>query len=216
MQVKKYLVLGVLFILPLSMYMFFASGKDNFGRLPLLTENVNDVSNFLDITGKPVTLQDKITVLGFFGKNPIDQKASAFNLAHKIYKKNREFQDFQFLFLVENGTQNQVIKLKEQIGEIADPEQWIFAFGTSENIDEVFNSLKTNYSLNSSFATSQVFIIDKELNLRGRKQDEDVGVLFGFDASDYSEINNKMGDDVKIILAEYRLALKKYKADREI
>lgn len=216
MQVKKYLVLGVLFILPLSMYLFFASGKDNFGRLPLLTENVQDVSKFLDSKGEPVTLQDKITVLGFFGKSPINQKASAFNLAHKIYKKNREFKDFQFLFLVENGTQQQVEKLKEQIGEIANPEQWIFAYGTSENIEEVFNSLKTNYSLNSNFATSQVFIIDKELNLRGRKKDEVVGVLFGFDASDYSEINNKMSDDVKVILAEYRLALKKYKADREI
>ncbi len=40
--------------------------------------------------------------------------------------------------------------------------------------------------------------------------------MYGYDASNYAEINNKMGDDVKVILAEYRLALKKYKAERDI
>ena len=31
-----------------------------------------------------------------------------------------------------------------------------------------------------------------------------------------AELNNKMKDDVKVVLAEYRLALKKNNADREI
>ena len=53
-------------------------------------------------------------------------------------------------------------------------------------------------------------------DLRGRNDDEDVGMLYGYDARDFAEINNKMDDDVKVILAEYRLELKKYKADREI
>jgi hypothetical protein len=61
-----------------------------------------------------------------------------------------------------------------------------------------------------------VFLIDKERNLRGRDDDEDVGILHGFDSSNYSEINNKMDDDVRILLAEYRLALKKYNSKREI
>jgi hypothetical protein len=61
-----------------------------------------------------------------------------------------------------------------------------------------------------------IFIIDKNRSLRGRDDDEDVGKLYGFDARDFAEINNKMDDDVKVILAEYRLELKKYKADREI
>ena len=33
-------------------------------------------------------------------------------------------------------------------------------------------------------------------------------MLFGFNSQSVAEINNKMVDDVKIILAEYRLALK--------
>lgn len=32
----------------------------------------------------------------------------------------------------------------------------------------------------------------------------------GYDATSVADLNNKMIDDVKVILAEYRLALKKY------
>jgi hypothetical protein len=46
--------------------------------------------------------------------------------------------------------------------------------------------------------------------LRGRDDDEDIGTLFGYNAESVAEINNKMEDDIKVILAEYRLALKKY------
>jgi len=41
---KKAFVLVVLFILPIVAYLFFASGINNFGRLPVLTENVQDIS----------------------------------------------------------------------------------------------------------------------------------------------------------------------------
>ena len=63
--------------------------------------------------------------------------------------------------------------------------------------------------MDQSFSTPYVFIVDRDLNLRGRDDDEDIGVLYGFDSQSVAEINNKMVDDVKIILAEYRLALKK-------
>ena len=52
--------------------------------------------------------------------------------------------------------------------------------------------------------------------MNGRDDDDDLGLLYGFDSSDYSEVNNKMSDDVRVILAEYRLALKKYNSKREI
>ena len=38
----------------------------------------------------------------------------------------------------------------------------------------------------------------------------------GYDARSVADIHNNMVDDVKVILAEYRLALKKYNADRKI
>jgi len=64
-------------------------------------------------------------------------------------------------------------------------------------------------------STPYVFIIDKARNLRGRTNDEDEGTKFGFNATSVADLNNKMEDDVKIILAEYRLALKKNNANRK-
>ena len=69
--------------------------------------------------------------------------------------------------------------------------------------------MNTPFSLSNSDSTPIVFIIDKEKNQRGR-DDDDQGILFGFNAQSVAEINNKMVDDVKVILAEYRRALKKY------
>jgi len=215
LQTKKFLVLGVLFLLPISVYLFFASGKNNFARLPVITENVSNLSNFKLANGNEVSLENKITILGFLGTDVLEKKANVFNLAHKIYKKNYEFDDFQFVMLTTPDQQENVDYLLNRISEIAPPINYNFAFGTQEDIELVFNSLATQRSLNSNAATNLVFIIDKNQNLRGRKEDKDKGLMYGFDASDYAEINNKMGDDVKVILAEYRLALKKYKADRK-
>lgn len=166
--------------------------------------------------GNQVMFQDHITVLGFFGDEVSSKKANAFNLAHKIYKKNHQFEDFQFIILATQDQQSAISSLLKEIAQIADPVNYKFVMGTSEEINKVFESLKTDANLNRDFSTDLVFIIDKEGNLRGRKDDKETGVLYGFDASDYAEINNKMSDDIKIILAEYRLALKKYKAKREI
>ena len=42
-DLNKKLVLGILFIFPLLVYLFFASGKNNFAKLPILTEKVNEL-----------------------------------------------------------------------------------------------------------------------------------------------------------------------------
>lgn len=215
-KIKKFLVLGILFLLPITAYIFFASGVNNFGRLPILTHSVSDIYQFKTLNGSQIVLQDRITVLGFFGKDVRSSHANAFNLGHKIYKKNYKFDDFQFVILMPEGTEEDVKLLKIKLAEIEDPQNWNFVYGADEAIQNVFNSLQTNYSLDENLSTPYVFIIDKDRNLRGRDDDEDEGILYGFDARNYSEINNKMGDDIKVILAEYRLALKKYNSKREI
>ncbi len=153
--------------------------------------------------------KSKIPVLRVFGKDIADSQANAFNLAHKIYKKNYQFKDFQFVILVPEGTKEETDFLKTRLAEIENPENWNFAFGSTEEIEIVFNSLQSEYSLDANYGSPYVFIIDKDRNLRGR-DDEEEGKLYGFDARDYSIINNKMSDDIRVLLAEYRLELKKY------
>ena len=88
--------------------------------------------------------------------------------------------------------------------------KWRFIFGSDDQIISLFKSLKTPLKLTDKNSLPYVFIIDKQRNLRGRDDDEDMGTLFGFNAESVAEINNKMVDDVKVILAEYRRAWKKY------
>ncbi|MDG1760579.1 MAG: hypothetical protein P8L72_02820 [Flavobacteriaceae bacterium] len=209
---KKYGVLTVLFVFPLVIYLFFASGVNNFAKLPVLTENVIDISNFSDQSFK-----NKITVLGFLGTN-IDQKqGDALNLNQKIYKRFFEFIDFQFVMIQPIGTEIQSASLLEKLssGTNTDTRNWKFVFTTAEQIQQLFNSLKTNVNLDATLSSPYVFIIDKNKSLRGRDDDEDIGTLYGYDARSVAEINNKMEDDIKVILAEYRLALKKNNADRQ-
>ncbi|SIS82546.1 hypothetical protein SAMN05421766_104191 [Zobellia uliginosa] len=211
MQVKKFVVLTVLFILPIVAYLFFASGVNNFGKLPILTNGVDDVAH---IGTAKVSFKDKITVVGFLGKNLDNKAGNAFNLNQKIYKRFYKFKDFQFVMLVPKGTEDMVASLESELGHLVDMKKWNFVFADDAQITDFFASLKTDISLDENLGTPYVFIIDKDLNLRGRENDEDDGTKYGFDSTSVAELNNKMEDDIKIILAEYRLALKKNNADR--
>ncbi len=93
--------------------------------------------------------------------------------------------------------------------------KWNFVYADKATIASFFATLKTNLALDNNGATPYVFIIDKDRSLRGRTEDEDVGTKYGFNTASVADLNNKMVDDVKIILAEYRLALKKNNANRE-
>lgn len=208
---KNKIVLAVLFILPIVVYLFFASGVNNFGKLPILTENITDIS-FID---ENVELKDKITILGFLGNDIENQKGSAFNLNQKIYKRFYEFNDFQFVMLVPHDNESKVDELKAELGNLTDMVKWNFVYGSEMQIEDFFDALKTDLTLDENLATPFVFIIDKDRNLRGRTNDEDEGTKFGFNTTSVADLNNKMEDDVKIILAEYRLALKKNNANRK-
>ena len=214
---KKYVVLGILFVFPIVIYLFFASGINNFAKLPILTENLPEISSWNTLRGDPIQFEDHITVIGFWGNDLESKKSDAFNLNQKIYKRFYEFKDFQFVVAVEDGYQDEIVKviseLEEGVG--TDMIKWNFIFGSAEQIQMLFLSLESDINLSPKQSTSTVFIVDREANLRGRDDDEDVGTLFGYDASSVASLNNKMTDDVKVILAEYRLALKKNNANRQ-
>ncbi|WP_224488588.1 hypothetical protein [Robertkochia flava] len=199
---KKYIVLGILFVLPIVVYMFFASGVNNFGKLPVLHEGVVAPS------GKGVSFENSITILGFPGENLELKKTNVFNLNQKIYKRFNGFEDLQFIMLLPEGTANQVEALKEELGRISDVSNWNFIALPEAEIQAVFNSLGTPLSLDKHMGCDQVFIIDKKNRLRGRDKDDNDEPLYGYDATSVAIINNKMVDDVKVILAEYRLSLK--------
>ena len=206
---KKYIVLSVLFVLPLVVYLFFASGVNNFAKLPIVTNTVVDVAEFSDEQFK-----DKITILGFLGNDVSLKKGSALNLNQKIYKRFHGFEDFQFLMVQPQGTEKECQQLVDALSRSTqvDTKGWKFVFLDPVQIQLVFDRLNTPLSLDENLGSPYVFIIDKGVALRGRDDNDN----FGYDARSVADIHNNMVDDVKVILAEYRLALKKYNADRKI
>ena len=82
-EVKKYLVLGMLFIFPLVVYLFFASGINNFARLPILTEQVQDVQDWTPLRATPNKFDGMISIVGFWGSDLALRKADAFNSESK-------------------------------------------------------------------------------------------------------------------------------------
>ena len=209
-NLKKYLILGFLFFFPIFVYVFLSTGINNFAKLPVLTQTVMDIEN-IEGNSANVSFKNKISVVAFWGGDINNKKSEALNLNQKIYKRFYEFQDFQFVLLHDKNDNEAINDLKSDLvsGVGTDLKNWNFVPTTKSNIKMIFESFKTNIELDNSFSTPYVFIVDRNLSLRGRDDDEDIGMLFGFNSQSVAEINNKMVDDVKIILAEYRLALKK-------
>ncbi|MCF4100168.1 hypothetical protein L1I30_00675 [Gillisia sp. M10.2A] len=209
---KKFLVLGVLFLLPIVAYLFFSSGVNHFAKLPILTEQVDDVSHLETAAGSPVSFKDKITIVAFFGNDLESLKGNTYNLDQKILNKFYKFKDFQFVIVLPKSAKDNADTFVREFDNITNSDYWKFVYGTPEEVKSIFQSFQTNLQLDTNLQTPFVFIIDKNESLRGRDDDEDLGLLYGYDSRSVSELNNKMSDDVKVILAEYRLELKKYKA----
>ncbi len=215
---KKNLVLFTLFILPLVCYLFFASGVNSFVKLPVITNKIPEISSFKALyPNEKVMLTNKITILGFVGDNFESKKGNFFNLLEKIYKKNKEFKDFQIVFIAQDGTQEQSKIMIEKLKQLDKTVNWKFVFGNTAAINDFYAKMNLQNKLDTNLGTTNVYIIDKERNLRGRKGKikNEEEYKEGYNTSMVSELHNELVDDVKIILAEYRLALKKYKANRK-
>ena len=205
---KKYIVLAILFVFPLAVYLFFASGVNHFAKLPVLTQDIEEVAQYSEYQ-----FMDRISILAFFGNNLEDKKTLALNLNQMIYKRFYQFTDFQFLIALPAGTKAAAEQLKTEIAGVTgtDMSRWNVLFLPDDQLQGLFGSLYLPLSLDQNLSSPYVFIVDRDGNLRGRDDDDFVG----YDARSAADINNNMVDDVKVILAEYRLALKKYNQTRK-
>ena len=84
---KKNSVLFILFVLPIVAYLFFASGINSFTKLPIITPKVVDFGNWKSLKNKKVSLNNKITILGFSGYDILINRGNLFNLNQKIYQQ---------------------------------------------------------------------------------------------------------------------------------
>ncbi len=204
---KKNSVLFILFVLPIVAYLFFASGINSFTKLPLITPKVADFGNWKSLKNEKVSLNKRITILGFSGYAILKNRGNLFNLNQKIYQQYHTFKDLQFVVICPIGTEADANKIVNSLTAFTDVSQWHFVFAPPQEIKAYYKQLNLVGQLDTDLGTPNVYILDKERNLRGRKERK--GYKEGYNTFHPSELSNEMLDDFKIILYEYRAALKK-------
>jgi len=204
---KKNIVLFVLFILPIVAYLFFASGINSFTKLPVITPKIADFGDWKSLDNQKISLNEKITILGFSGTNLLKNRGNFFNLNQKIYQRYHTFEDLQFVVLCPLGTEEEAKSVVDALTAFTDVSQWHFVFAPPEEIKTYYNQLKLVEKLDPDLGTPNVYIVDKARNLRGRKEKK--GYKEGYNTFHPAELSNEMLDDFKVILYEYRTALKK-------
>ncbi|MDO5972428.1 hypothetical protein Q4Q35_21715 [Flavivirga aquimarina] len=212
-KISRYVVLGILFFLPVTFLLFLYPATHNYTPLDIVNESVLDLQPFTSDSEEKVLLKDHITVLGFFGHHPLEKATTASNLKELVYDKFKGFKRFQIVIVMPKGTEDAVEKLKAEISSYEDLRFWHFIFGEPSNIQKVFFSLKSKTNLSENLDTDLVFIIDKDLNQRGRLDDrtdnelekkKPVYGLESYDCIEVAEIKNKMSEDMRILFTEYR------------
>ncbi|MDO9039152.1 MAG: hypothetical protein Q7U59_12485, partial [Lutibacter sp.] len=176
---KKFWVLFSLFLLPLVFYIFLSKGIYKYANLPILTEKVIDLKAIAPTA--TTSFSEKLTIVCFLGSDIKIAKASLFNLNQTIYKRYYSKPFFQMVAILPQGLENEYGETIKELSAFTDIGKWHFIYFSPENVNLLFNSFKTPYLLNENGYSENAYIVDMELRLRGRKDDEDTegGKLYG-------------------------------------
>lgn len=212
-NVKRNLILGILFFLPVAFLLMLYPAKHNYIPLDVINNNVIELNSFTSESEEKILLEDHITVIGFLGKEPLSNNIAASNLKELVYDKFKGFKKFQVVIVVPSGTEEQVKVLKREISSYEDLRFWHYVYGSESAIKQLHNSLKTETKLKEDLSTSDVFIVDKDINQRGRIDARDekeveankpVTTLSAYDCIEVAIIKNKMSEDMRVLFTEYR------------
>lgn len=212
-KVKRNVVLGILFFLPVVFLLFLYPASHNYNPLDIVNEKVKSLDLVTAASEEPIKLEDHITVLSFLGTNPLEYSIAASNIKELVYDKFKGFKKFQIVVLLPKGAEAQANELEKEINKYGDMRFWHYTFAEPNDIQSLFNSLKSEEPLNDDLATDHIFIVDKDLNQRGRfddreEREKEIGKpkvsLYSYDAIEVSEIKNKLSDDLRILFTEYR------------
>ncbi len=213
-KLKKGITLGALFFLPVIFLLFLYPSTNNYTPLNIVKENVLDVQNLRSNTNPEVVLDDHISVIAFVGNDPESRIKQMSNLRELIYDKFQGFKKFQVVVLASKGSEDSANRLKQELSKYNELKYWHFVFVDNEDAQKLYNNLRSTSNLDATFASDYVFIVDKDLNQRGRLDDrtdreiennDPVYPLTAYDCNKIAVLKNKMGaDDLRVLFTEYR------------
>ena len=211
--IKKPVILGILFFLPVIFLLFLYPASHNYNTLDVVLEDVKEIDGILDEENKDLDLQDNISVLLFLGDKPLDQATVALNVKEMVYDKFMGFKRFQILAFHTGKNPEQLQELRKELITYSTLDYWHFLEASEDDIRELYNSLLSKEGLSENLSSNNIYIIDKELNQRGRLDDrskpemernDPVYGLYAYNALEVAELKNKLSEDIRILFTEYR------------
>ncbi len=210
---RKWIILGILFLLPVIFLLFLYPSTHNYNTLDIVNEDIKETYflNFID--NRKTNFEGNITILNFLGDMPVENITGTLNLKELVYDKFKGFKKFQIISIASLNSEKSLENVKKELLKSDELKYWFFATTTDEEINKIYSSLRSQKELDSSNYTSQVFIIDKQRNQRGRIDDRDddqieknidLFGLYSYNSIIVSEIKKKMNDDIRILFTEYR------------
>ena len=119
-NLKRNIVLGILFFLPVAFLLMLYPAKHNYTPLDIINENVKEINRFSSDSDKKIELAGHITVLGFLGKAPLNNSIAVSNLKELVYDKFKGFKKFQTVIVVPEGAEKDVEELHKEIAKYED------------------------------------------------------------------------------------------------
>ena len=154
-------------------YLRFSQAKENNGPLDILNVNIKKLDSLEFIGNHRTTLKDKITVLMFLGDYPKAKLNEVLIIKKFIYDEFKNYENFQIVTI--GGKYQMFGELKELLYQLEgvysiELKNWYFANAeVDENeVNDIFNSLRSVQDLDSLNFINQFFIIDQLRNQRGR------------------------------------------------
>ena len=210
---RKWIILGILFLLPVIFLLFLYPSTHNYNALDIVNEDIVEIDflNFID--NRKTNFEGNITILNFLGDKPMENITGALNLKELVYDKFKGFKKFQIISISSLNSEKSLESVKRELLKSDELKYWFFATSSYEEINKIYRSLRYQNELDSSNYTSEVYIIDKQRNQRGRIDDRDDNQienkidsfgLYSYNSIIVSEIKKKMNDDIRILFTEYR------------
>lgn len=228
---KKYLILFAILFLPTILYLLFVYGKgeQHFAHLPFVTyTDVNGVIHnrkapafgFVNQDSTTVTdkdLEGKVYLVDFFFTScPSICPIMTANMM-KVQERFVHYDDFMSLSFTVDPRRDTPRVLKEYADQrLIDTKKWHFLTGEQDSLYAVayqyLSSAMEDSLAEGGFLHTEYFVlVDKDGFLRSR-DDEQGNVIGVYDGTNAQHIRDLI-DDIKVLMAEYNLELKRNKKE---
>ncbi|MBT8252751.1 MAG: hypothetical protein HKN00_07800 [Flavobacteriaceae bacterium] len=211
--IKKPLILAILFLLPVVFLLFLYPSTHNYNALDIVHGPVMDIEALIDEQDKASDFKDNISILLFLGQDPLKNAIGALNVKELVYDKFKGFKRFQIVAMIGENNEASLEELKKELYQYDDLEYWSFISANEAETRSIFNGLLSKGALKDDLSFEGIFIIDKDLMQRGRKDDRnkteiknnsEIYGLYSYNSIEVSELKNKISDDMRILFTEYR------------